>query len=178
MTTRSAGADYQALAADYQVGDIVVPYGVSRDLAGRVVAVYPAIGMVDVEFSAGAKRYPVEDLQRFDEEGAVPPEDGYIPGGTNMVSVPGGPIAPLISEAMVERVARAHVKQGLYWAARDRQYRATTAELDSGNFSCPKCRQAALKKAIYRRMKGQSERLYGCPSCLFLIERSAILEAV
>lgn len=181
MTNRSAGADYQALAAEFRVGDRVIPYGASRDLAGRVVAVWPGIGMVDVEFPQGAKRYGVEELQRLNHEGEPnPPHDGYVPGGAGTVSVPGGPVAQAQvqhkpSPVSVDRVAHAFVKQALYWAAADRRYKATAEELESGHYNCPKCKKAALKRAIYRRMKGKSERLYGCPSCLFLIERDSIL---
>lgn len=168
MTNRFAGADYQALAVGFSPGDVVVPYGASRDLAGRVVAVWPAIGMVDVEFPGGSKRYPVEELTRFDEQGHPnPPDDGYVPGGAGTVSVPGGPFG--------DEVASPQKKEALYWGAADRRYRATAEELSSGTFKCPKCREAALRKAIYRRLKGRSERLYGCPSCLFLIERDSIL---
>lgn len=173
MTARAAGADYQALATEFAVGDITVPYGASRDLAGRVTAVWPAIGMVDVEFPAGVKRYPVEELVRFEEDTGfvAPPRDGYVPGGQGTVSVPGGPVAP----AFVTRVAQKYVKQALYWAAADRRYRATAQELDCGSFTCPKCKGGSLRKAIYRRVSGQSEHLYGCPTCLFLIERDSIL---
>lgn len=177
MGIHNAGADYQALAVEFQPGDVVVPYGADRDYAGRVVAVWPAIGMVDVEFPAGTKRYPVEDILRLDTLGNPdPPRDGYVPGGKGTVSVPGGPVStPVAPPGSPERVAAAYVKQALYWAAKDRRYRPTAEELTSGSYTCPKCRQAALKKAIYRRIKGQSEHLYGCPSCLFLIARDALI---
>lgn len=169
MANRTAGADYQALAVEFSSGDVVVPYGASRDFAGRVVTVWPAIGMVDVEFPAGTKRYPVEDLLRLTDDGIPdPPKDGYVPGGAGTVSVPGGPFA--------DRLAAQVTKTALYWAAADRRYRATSEELKSKNFMCPKCKKAALKRAIYRRLKGKSERLYGCPGCLWLIERDSILD--
>jgi hypothetical protein len=37
-------------------------HGGSADKAGVVMQVFPAIGMVDVEFPFGSKRFPVEDL--------------------------------------------------------------------------------------------------------------------
>lgn len=179
MTSVSAGANYQAIAAEYRVGDRVVPYGVNRDLAGRVNAVYPAIGMVDVEFPAGVKRYPVEDLQRLNNDGEPnPPHDMYVPGGAGTVSVPGGPVAPFKAASTAgdpSRVAQKFVKQALYWAERDRKYRASAEERTSGNFTCPKCKAAALRKAIYRRIEGQSEHLFGCPECMFLIGREALI---
>lgn len=168
MTTRLAGSNYQSLATEFHVEDVVVPYGANRDFAGRVTAVWPAIGMVDVVFAAGVKRYPVEDLLRLSEKGnPEPPHTGYVPGGQGTVSVPGGPVA--------SRVVKSHQKQALYWAAKDRQYRATAQELTSGSYNCPKCKKAALKKAIYRRVQGQSEHLYGCPTCLFLIARDSLI---
>ena len=179
MTLRAAGADYQALAVEFSVGDIVTPYGATTDFAGRVVSVFPAIGMVDVEFPNGVKRYPVEDVLRRTETGApVPPQDGYVPGGAGTVSVPGGPFDDSFDDSFVERMAAQRAKQGLYWAASDRRYRATAEESKAGNYTCPKCKAAALRKAIYRRMKGQSDRLYGCPSCMFLIERDSILDGL
>lgn len=177
MANRTAGSNYQAIAAEYRPGDRVIPYGATRDFAGRVVAVWPAIGMVDVEFSQGVKRYPVEDLQRLNNDGEPnPPHDQYVPGGAGTVPVSGGPVPAFEgTQEMFSRVASAFEKKGLYWAAADRRYRATAQEVAAGNFTCPKCKQAALKRAIYRRLKGKSERLYGCPTCLFLIERDSIL---
>ena len=173
MPNLTAGADYQALAVEFSPGDVVVPYGANRDYAGRVVTVWPGIGMVDVEFSAGTKRYPVEDLLRLSEDGNPdPPHDGYVPGGAGTVSVPGGPFGEVLAKKLASGVA----KKALYWAAADRRYRATAEETRSSNFTCPKCKKAALKRAIYRRLKGKSERLYGCPGCLFLIERDSILD--
>lgn len=177
MITRTSGANPQALAAEFRPGDVVVPYGANRDYAGRVVQVWPAIGMIDVEFPAGTKRYPVEDILRLDHSGNPdPPRDGYVPGGITTVSVPGGPYRPaVVPPGSPERVASAYMKTALYWAARDRQYRATSEEISSGKYGCPKCKKAQLRKAIYRRIKGQSEHLYGCPSCLFLIARESLI---
>lgn len=176
MLNRIAGPDYQALAVGFHVGDVVVPYGANRDYAGRVVSVWPAIGMVDVEFPAGSKRYPVEDLLRLTEDGDPnPPEDGYVPGGAGTVSVPGGPFGNLLTEKSAANVADAFVKKALYWAAVDRQYRATSSEIESGCYICPKCKNGVLKKAIYRRVRGRSEHLFGCPECLFLISREALI---
>lgn len=173
MANRTAGADYQALAVEFSPGDVVVPYGANRDFAGRVVTVWPAIGMVDIEFAAGTKRYPVEDLLRLTPDGNPdPPHDGYVPGGAGTVSVPGGPFGNVEGSKLASPIT----KKGLYWAAADRRYRATADEVKSSNFTCPKCKKAALKRAIYRRLKGKSERLYGCPGCLFLIERDSILD--
>jgi hypothetical protein len=124
--------------------------------------------MLEVQFPAGNKRYPVEDVQRLDAEGHFAGrESDTVPGGAGTVSVSGGPVAI--------RVAQAYVKKALYWAAKDRRYRATSDEATSGTYTCPKCKEAQLRKAVYRRAEGASERLFGCPSCLFLIERDALI---
>ena len=161
--------NYQERAKEFAVGDIVAPFGVWDAQGGRVTAVWPAIGMVDVEFSIGNRRYPVEDLQKIDSNGnAAPPHNNSVPGGPPTVSVPGGP-----SES---RVAAAFGKKALYWAQRDRQYRMSRPEMDAGCPNCPKCGHGfPLKKAIYKRRDGSSERLMGCPGCMFLIKDSDIV---
>jgi hypothetical protein len=161
--------NYQERAKEFSVGDVVAPFGVWDAQGGRVTAVWPAIGMVDVEFSIGNRRYPVEDLQRIDSNGnASPPHTNSVPGGQPTVSVPGGPKA--------SRVAQASEKKALYWAARDRQYRMSKPEISGGCPHCPKCGQGhPLKKATYKRRDGSSDRLMGCPECMFLIKASDIL---
>lgn len=181
--------NYQERASEFSPGDYVVPFGYSKDLSGRVTAVWPAIGMVDVEFSAGNKRYPVEDLQRVDADdaGVIPPFTDSAPGGGTTVSVPGGPHEQLPRElvreaphhASTRRVAQAFVKKSLYWSGKDRQYRATAPEVVTGHYLCPRCRakgiESPLKPAAYKRREGVSEKLLGCGECLFLIKKSDIV---
>lgn len=280
-TSPTAGVNYQELATAFAPGDLVAPLGARSDSSGRVVATWPAIGMVDVEYPTGTQRLPVEELQRFTDEGApVPPDTGYIPGGEITAPVSAGPFpnrellvygqligalrdvasspslhrvrehdpklansfskaadffaarhpdALIIKRAssvepelaaslklvrtacgcakdlptttpkgegealtlvisLVNKAASIHAKYGfpvriasaiqksaLYWAGRNRRYKPTQSELDSGTYCCPKCPDVRLRKAVYRRARGQSELLYACPSCLFLIERRAIL---
>ena len=161
--------NYQERSKEFNVGDIVTPFGVWDAQGGRVTSVWPAIGMVDVEFSIGNRRYPVEDLQRIGDNGnADPPRTDSVPGGQPTVQVPGGP-----SDS---RVAAAFEKKALYWAARDRKYRMNRSEVMGGCPNCPKCgHEAPLKKAIYKREDGSSERLMGCPECMFLIKDSDIV---
>lgn len=163
-----AYVDYQQRASEFVVGDSVFPmaHGDS-DFVGSVTAVFPGIGMVDVEWPHGSQRMPVEDLQRYQAKDVIPPlpEHNNTPGGAGSVSVPGGP-----KKASVIRVAEAFVKRSLYWASKDRHYRATRSELAGGGYHCPKCKESALKKAIYKRKGGASDKLYGCPSCMFLIK--------
>ena len=168
--------NWQERAAEFAVGDIVVPFGMFDSAAGRVTAVWPAIGMVDVEMANGNKRYPAEDLQKMDPSAtSVPPMTDSAPGeegGT--VSVSGGPYpATSVSETYkikANQVARNYVKKSIYWAERDRRYKMTRPEVDSGSATCPHCAQVPLKNAIYKRRDGSSEKLLGCPSCMFLIK--------
>jgi hypothetical protein len=135
--------------------------------------------MVEVEFAAGNKRYPVEDLQRFDaDSNPTPPETNTVPGEAPTVSVPGGPLpqkeASYEPGATPRRVAEAFVKKALYWGGLDRKYRPTRAEIATGQYHCPKCRargiENVLKPAVYKRREGISEKLMSCPGCVFLIK--------
>jgi len=158
----------------------------NSDLMGRVMVVYPAIGMVDVEWPHGSERMPVEDLQQYQTKDYRPPDVGHdnIPGGAGTVPVPGGPPEKLPGDdedpprkdtERIARVARAWVKKALYWASRDRQYRATRGESESGDFMCPKCKKYPLRPAVYKRRDGMSEPLMGCHGCLFLIKQVDII---
>jgi len=169
LSHRTAGVNYQERATEFSIGDLVSPFGMSRDEAGRVVTVWPAIGMVDVQFPGGVRRLPVEDLQRSNDRGnPIPSDFESVPGGVPTVSVPGGPLPP--------RVAAAYAKKALYWADKDRQYRMSQPEIDGGCPTCPRCAEhPALRKAIYKRRDGSSDRLLGCPSCMFLIKTTDIL---
>lgn len=165
MSRTAADIDYQSRAREFFVNDIVVPVGMLDTQSGRVVAVWPAIGMVEVEMLSGVVRYPVEELQMFNDDGAVIPP-GEPPGSVedddndedNNVEVPSA-----------KRVA-------MYWADRDRKYKMTKAEQECGKPSCPRCKDApALKRCVFRRTEGQSERLLGCPQCMFLIHDTDIV---
>jgi len=157
----------------------VVPYGLFDSQAGRVTAVWPAIGMIDVEMANGNKRYPVEDLQLMDGDGlSSPPETVSTPGGQGSVSVPGGPDTTPTGKS-ARRVARAYTKKAIYWVDRDRQYRMSGQEMTTGRPTCPRCHEdtgsPALKRAVYKRRDGSSLRLLGCPGCMFLIKDTDIV---
>ena len=179
--TRKGYGDYQQRATEFSVGDVVFPFMSGNGWSnGRVVAVWPGIGMVDVEWPHGSERMPVEDLQLFPNGQSTPPmpEHDNVPGGAESVSVPGGP-KPSVKKASTSarRVAEAFVKQSLYWGARDRKYRLTKSELESGRYGCPKCKAegVVLKKVNYKRNGGVSEHLLGCPACLFVIKRCDLI---
>lgn len=174
--------DYQQRASEFHVGDVVLPYGADESQAGRVVALFPAIGMVDVEFPHGSKRLPVEDVQRITGIIDIPADVAHnsVPGGTGTVSVPGGPHAPhppsqQEKRASSQRVAEAYVKKALYWGSMNRRYRATQEELDGGAYLCPRCKDVPLRSTVYKRQDGKSMKLLGCGSCLFLIKRCDII---
>lgn len=181
--------DYQQRASEFSVGDLAYPLaGGSTDesQAGRVVAVYPGIGQVDIEFPWGSGRYPVEDVQRVTGVAAKPPapEHTTVPGGPGTVRVPGGPHKTAADRLAIDRVAHAWVKSALYWASKDRHYRASKDEITAGKYACPKCKRTRtadtdevpyLRPANYQRIDGQSHRLLGCPTCLFLIKQEHII---
>lgn len=299
--------DYQARAREFEVHDYVHPVGAGPMDIGRVSQVFPGIGMVQVEFPFGSRRYPVEDLEKIRKEDAlvVPPMSDNVPGGPTVAPVSAGrpaelneagfletpqvnkadstvdpettgpTNAPAASKAAsdipfdrfykaldgirkelkkaksfndldlaaghvptyvrggaskgflpksytskynrllkgggikglegieasrqhwlsivddmeksarsmerrskkamsVDELAEAFVKKGLYWAQADRNYRATKAELDSGKYTCPKCKEHQLKKAIYKMREGGRHRLYVCPGCTFIIKQDNI----
>lgn len=64
-------------------------------------------------------------------------------------------------------------KVALYWKEKGRRYVPTQSELDSGCFLCPKCR-TEMRHTVYKTQT----KLYACPSCLFLIKPSDILNSV
>lgn len=190
MKKRAAIVNYQNRAAQFAVGDVVYPYLGSSDLNGRVVAVWPAIGMLDVEWPQGNQRVPVEEVQKLAPDAFYQPPEvdqdrDSIPGGAETIPVSVGPSddTKIPEEEHVSRVAMAFVKKALwhnerkalYWAQKDRQYKATRSELDAGCYQCPNCPGVDLKKATYKRRDGTNIHLLGCPSCMFLIKREDII---
>lgn len=171
MQRAAAESHYQQIAAELSVGDLVVPFGQGTEYsAGRIVALWPGIGMAEVQFSHGSRRYPVEDLVRLNDKRQVDPPAKYdsVNGGLPNVPVAGGPVA--------SRVAAAHLKRALYWAARDRKYRPTRSETGAGQYCCPKCEgEAFLRHTTYGREDGKSVKLLACPTCLFLIREDDLL---
>ena len=159
MKSGSSYTNYQELAEEMSVGDTVIPFGHESSAEGTIVALYPAIGMVDVQTSQGSKRFPVEELRKIKPSSVVsePIKTESVPGGAGTVP------QKQATEPSAQRIA-------LYWRSRDRGYQATKSECDNGVFGCPKCKEAELRKAIYKRREGASERLLACPKCMFLIK--------
>lgn len=175
--------NWQARAREFRVGQSVrLMYGGSND-EGRVLAVWPSIGMVDVQFPNTNYRFPVEDLQIINPEfnRFISPVTEEVPGGVGTDAlVPDGATGKAVRKttrlASAAKVKGAYFfKQALYWAEVGRKYRCTKSEHNNGSYGCPKCGDM-LRKTIYKREDGRSVRLLGCPTCLFLIRESDILQ--
>lgn len=81
----------------------------------------------------------------------------------------------LVAHNLIDFRLQQHVrKTAAYWAASNRQYRATSDELSSRRPSCPKC-GTSMKKTTYKMMEGSRTRLFACPKDLFLLKQSDIL---
>jgi len=92
----------------------VYPYfGGKPDKSGVVVQIFPAIGMVDVQFPHGVSRYPVEDLvldTSGDYENLANTPDS-IPGGRGVVPVSSGSAKSLITDSSKKRVASLYMNK-------------------------------------------------------------------
>jgi len=199
--TADAG-NWQARGQEFAVGQSVrlVQGGMTDE--GRVIAVWPGIGMVDVQWPHASYRHPVEDLQIINpgEDPFVAPMHEDTPGGpgsSSMVSqgapqsnvieheeprvelvqdVDTGVEAKMASEASPHRVAVAFVKRSLYWHAKDRKYRVSRDEHAQGQYRCPTrgC-EHMLRRATYKMERGAAIKLLACPSCLFMIRERDVL---
>ncbi len=162
--------DYQERSQAFELGMRVYPFlGGNPSRSGIVVAIFPAIGMVDVQFPHGSQRYPVEDLV-VDTSGDyknLDREQSSVPGGLGTVPVSTVPS----KKKRAQRVASEYTKQALYWYKKDRTYRQCRNEITP---HCPKCK-TLLGKTVYKRRGGQSEKLLACYSCLFIIKPSDIV---
>ena len=188
---KKRSARYDLLAEELSIGDAVIPIGQPVGGVGRITKIYFGIGMVDVQFNGGNTRMPAEDL-KFVDEGEysfAPDHDTTVGGeieeepfGSRDISVtpPSEAFTPILNDMFYEdtlstKVAQRFVKKALYWAGVDRKYRATRTECGSA-YLCPKCIEpSVMKKAIYKRLEGSSDRLWGCPRCMFLIKDSDII---
>ena len=75
-----------------------------------------------------------------------------------------------IKEA-VEDTSDTSRRLAMYWKDKGRQYVPTKREIQTGCFCCPRCK-TDLKQTVYKK----HTHLYACPSCLFLIKPSDILD--
>lgn len=222
--------DYWKLTKDFSPGDsvqwILPGQGVSP-YVGRVLAVLPAIGFVDVQWPMGSERVSPEELllvkPGFGEY--LPPQltFSYFPGldvtktaaagRWRTTEVPAGFHKELArafhrkanevqayddlwhryasfadDEAIRDEVLKFYrfasntfdllIQQvgrtAAYWAAKDRNYRATKPEIGQGMPNCPRCSNQ-MRKTVYKMAEGAKARLFACPSCLYLIKQDNIL---
>jgi hypothetical protein len=204
MQQRQADAgNWQARGQEFQVGQTVRLVNGGDTDQGRVVATWPGIGMVDIQWPHTAYRHPVEELQIVNpgDDSFVSPMHEDVPGGPGdaaMVSE-GGPQSNVVEgevprvelvhevdslnqkvgsdhEKMITRVAQAFVKKSLYWHAQDRKYRASADEHKSGSYRCPQKQcDGQLRSATYKMEDGCCVKLHGCPKCMFMIKASDLM---
>jgi hypothetical protein len=214
MRARKADAgNWQARGQEFEVGQTVRLTSNGGETEGRVVAAYPGIGMVDVQWPHTSNRHPVEELQIVNpgEDVFVAPIHEDVPGGAGTAAAvsQGGLQDNLVADVddrvelvheigdedeededdkkktatvaptrtMALRVAAAFVKKSLYWHARDRKYRVSREEHGTGSYLCPNrgC-DATMRRATYKMENGCKVKLHACPSCLFMIRSSDILD--
>lgn len=163
--------DYQRRSQAFELGMRVYPFlGGNPSRSGLVIAIYPAIGMVDVQFPHGSQRYPVEDLvvdTSGDYLNIYEDNQDTVPGGVGTV-----PVTSRAVKKQASRVASKYMKQAIYWYKKDRTYRQCRNEEDP---CCPKCKDP-LSTTVYKRRGGMSEKLLVCRSCLFIIKPSDIIK--
>jgi len=203
MQNRQADAgNWQARGQEFRVGQTVALINGGSTDVGRVVATWPGIGCVDVQWPHTAYRHPVEDLQLINpgDDPYVAPMHEDVPGGPGMDGMvsEGGPQSNVVEgevprvelvyevadpgskfandQNMISRVAQAFVKKSLYWHAVDRKYRVSRDEHVSGQYRCPHtgC-NGHLRQATYKMEEGDSIKLHACPRCLFMIKTSDLL---
>ena len=81
----------------------------------------------------------------------------------------------LVASNLVDlRISQHTQKTAAYWASSNRQYRATSGDIDTRKPSCPKC-GTSMRKTTYKMDKGARVRLFACPKDLFLIRQADIL---
>jgi len=71
------------------------------------------------------------------------------------------------------RVGYNDTKVAMYWKQKGRQYVPTQSELNSGCFTCPRCKHE-LEQTIYKKRT----KLHACRECLFLIKQDDILDSL
>lgn len=204
MQNRQADdGNWQARGQEFQVGQTVQLINGGATDQGRVVATWPGIGMVDVQWPHTNYRHPVETLQIINpgDDPYISPRHEDVPGGpgsaaqvseggpqdniiegeaprVELVHEVGSPTQKVAHDTvkMTSRVAQAFVKKSLYWHARDRKYRVSANEHKSGHYQCPnKGCGGQLRQATYKMEDGCCTKLHACPSCMFMIKSSDLM---
>lgn len=181
----------------FSVGDQVEILAPSSMGVGTVIAVWPAIEMLDVRFLWGDERVAMKEVLQVDPAnllyGDFPVDTGEMvmvsEGGRRRASRHAKAISTMARQhasntsprshhgerIRVTRIASSYLaKTALYWAAEDRKYRCNRSEYEEGSYTCPRDGYP-LQRTIYKREGGKSLRLLACKKCLFLIKESDIL---
>jgi len=74
----------------------------------------------------------------------------------------------------VDDGALVQIRTALYWADKDRKYKATNPEIRQKRYVCPRDGKELIPTA-YKRESGKSVKLLGCKKCLFLIRAPDII---
>lgn len=192
--------NWQARGQEFRVGQSVQLVNGGNTDVGRVIAVWPGIGMCDVQFPHTSYRMPVEDLQiinqgdtpfispRHEDVPGGPGSEGDVSEGAPQGNVIEGevPRVELVHEVgktateiaeLSHRVAKSFVKKSLYWHSRDRKYRISRDEHNTGQYRCPsRSCNGQLRRANYKMEDGRMVKLYACPECLFMIRSADIIK--
>lgn len=173
----------------FSVGDQVEILAPSSMGVGTVIAVWPAIEMLDVRFLWGDERVAMKEVLLVDPANLLYGDFPTDAPEMVMVSEGGRRRASRHAKAVSEmarqyashigpsarRIASSYLtKTALYWAAEDRKYRCNRSEYEEGKYTCPRDGYP-LQRTIYKREGGKSLRLLACKKCLFLIKESDIL---
>lgn len=194
---KQAFMDYQEAAATFGVGDTVQlleprNQGTMGPI-GTVIRVWRSLGMVDVSFPTTEVRVSPEELKvvaRASREGqAKRVARAYMERLRAAIRDAGQMQTRDATEMdayseLYRRYGADHdvrvavegtygTKKALYWKERGRVYCPTQQELESGIFTCPRCR-TEMRRAIYKK----GTKLYACPECLFLIQPKDILDGL
>jgi ssDNA-binding Zn-finger/Zn-ribbon topoisomerase 1 len=229
--------DYWKLTKDFTAGDTVQKFMPGRSeltpYVGRVTAVLPGLGFIDVQWPFGNERVSPEELVRVnpDFQRYTPTYETFSyyagqdagPAAKLAAQEDGSPlwqeVAPGFHTALAQLyhkgassiqaydvlwhqyrqanddAIRSEVQQfyrvahnlmtaylgeyatktAAYWASKDRKYRATKPELESRKITCPKCKQAHMRKATYKMEDGVRAKLLACPNCMYLVKQSDVL---
>lgn len=169
--------DYQARGREFAVNEFVHPIGAGPMDIGRVSQVWPGIGMVQVEFPYGSRRYPVEDVEKINPAQAlvIPTSTDNVPGGVEVAPVSAGRPPVLKPDGTQESAGKDSTNPGVTVGpdggaspASKTATRLTTAQM------ADRILEAHIKKALYWHSADRNYRVnkaefetgkYACPKC-------------
>lgn len=170
--------DYQARGREFAVNEYVHPIGAGPMDIGRVSQVWPGIGMVQVEFPYGSRRYPVEDVEKIHpaQSMVVPSSTDNVPGGVDVVPVSAGRPPTLKPDGTHETDGKDTTHPGDATVGPDGG--ASPASKTGGDLTllqkADRILEAHIKKALYWHSADRNYRVnkaefesgkYACPKC-------------